>query len=186
MKSNATAREEEVRRFPGRYIDSVKSPEGRLLRSNREIRAHFRDRLARGPDLLLQEFRSYLADFPRLGTAKAADCEGVITESEVRDALKQVGLNKSAGLDSLPYELYLWLLPMFVPILTDMFNLWFAQGAIPASVTKGVITLLKKGGKHVWEGLHDYRPITLHNTELKILARVFANRLQIVISRPTL
>ena len=46
VKSNATAREEEVRRFPDRYINSVKTPDGRLLRSNREIRdtfrAHFR------------------------------------------------------------------------------------------------------------------------------------------------
>ena len=63
-----------------------------------------------------------------------------------------------------------------------MFNHWFAQGSIPGSVTKGVITLLKKGGRHVWEGLDDYRPITLLNTELKILARVLANRLQLVIS----
>ena len=71
---------------------------------------------------------------------------------------------------------------MFVPILTDMFNHWFAQGAIPGSVTKGVITLLKKGGRHFWEGLDDYTPISLLNTELKILARVSANRLQLVIS----
>ena len=45
-----------------------------------------------------------------------------------------------------------------------------------------MITLLKKGAKHVWEGLDDYRSITLLNTELKILARVLANRLQVVIS----
>ena len=71
---------------------------------------------------------------------------------------------------------------MFVPILTDVFNHWFAQGASPGSVTKGVITLLKRGGRHVWEGLDDYRPIPLLNTELKILARVLANHLQLVIS----
>ena len=65
MKSNATAREEEVRRFPSRYIDSVKSPEERMLQSNRKIpdafREHFCDRFARCSDLPLQEFRSYSA-----------------------------------------------------------------------------------------------------------------------------
>ena len=64
---------------------------------------------------------------------------------------------------------------MFLPILMNMFNHWFALGAIPGNVTKGVIRLLKKGGSH------DYRSITLLYTELKILARVFANRLQLVI-----
>ena len=54
VKTNATAREE-VRRFPDRYIDSVKTPVGRLLRSSHEMRdafrAHFRDRFARCTDL---------------------------------------------------------------------------------------------------------------------------------------
>ena len=64
-------REEEVRRFPDRYIASVKTADGRLVRSSREMRdafrAHFRDRFARCPDLPIREFRSYLADFPRSG-----------------------------------------------------------------------------------------------------------------------
>ena len=179
MKSNATAHEE-VRRFPDRYIVSVKTPDGRLLRSNPEMRdafrTHFRDRFACCTDLPLQGFRSYLSDFPRLGVAEAASCEGVVTECEVRDALKRVGLNKTPGLDGLPSEVYLRMSHMFVPILTDMFNYWVAQGAILGSVTKGVITLMKKGGRHIWEGL------TLLNTDLKILARVLANRLQLVIS----
>ena len=57
MKSNATAREEEMQRFTDWYIDSVKTPNGRLLRSSREMRdafrAHFRDRFAHCPDLPL-------------------------------------------------------------------------------------------------------------------------------------
>ena len=165
MKSNATVREEEVRRFPDRYIDSVKTSDGRLLRSSREMRdafrAHFRDRFARCPDLPLQEFRSYLADFLHIGAAEAASCEGVVTECEVRDALKQVGLNKSPGLDGLPYEVYLRVSHMFVLILTDVSNHWFAQGAITGSVTKGVITLLKKCGRHVWGG---FRRLQAHNS----------------------
>ena len=71
---------------------------------------------------------------------------------------------------------------MFVPILIDIFNHWFAQGAIPGSVTKGVVTLLRKGVEHFLGELNDYKPITLLNTELKILARVFGNRLQLIIS----
>ena len=85
----------------------------------------------------------------------------MVTECEARNALKQVGFNKSPGLDVIPYELYLRMSHMFVPILTDMFNHWFAQGAIPGSITNVEITLLKKEGRHVRGELDDYRPITL-------------------------
>ena len=135
------------------------------MRSSREIReafwTHFRDRFARCPDLQVQEFCNYSADFPRLGKAEAASCEGVVTEPEVRSALKQVGLNKLPGLDGLPYEVYLRMSHMFVPILTDVFNHWFAQGAILGSITKGVITLLKKEGRHVQGGA---RRLQAHNS----------------------
>ena len=142
-----------MRRFPHRYIKLITSPDGHALRSNREMRevfrAHFCDRFARCPDLPVQKFRSYLADFPRLGEAEEASCECLVTECKVRDSLKQVDLNKSLGLDGLPYEVYLRMSHRFVPILTDMFNHWFAQGVTPASITKGVIILPKKCGTHV-------------------------------------
>ena len=62
--------------------------------------------------------------------------------------MKQVSLNKSLGFDGLPYEMYLKLPHMLAPILTDLFNHWFALRAIPGHVTKGVIILLKKGDGH--------------------------------------
>ena len=44
------------------------------------------------PDFPVQEFRSYLAEFIRLQEAEAASYEGVVTEREIRDALRQVDL----------------------------------------------------------------------------------------------
>ena len=88
VKCNAFMRKEELRRFPCWYIECINAPDGRVLRSSREIReafrTHFRDRFARCPGLQAQEFRDYLADFPRLGEAEAASCEGAVTECEVR------------------------------------------------------------------------------------------------------
>ena len=45
-----------------------------------------------------------------------------------------------------------------------------------------MITLLKKGDRHVWKDIDNYRPVTLLNTELKILVWVLTNILQIVAS----
>ena len=180
---DAAMRQEEIRRFPERNIKEIKTSDGDTRRTTNEIcdafRAHLAARFARVEDLPVEDFHSYLADFPRLDTAEAASCEGVITESEVRAALRAVCLNKSPGLDGIPYEMYLRLSHLFVPILADMFNHWFTQGSIPGQVTKGLITLLQKKDKQGGE-LDDYRPITLLNTELKILARILANRLRIV------
>ena len=53
---------------------------------------------------------------------------------------------------------------------------------MPCGISKGMITLIKKGGKHVLEKLDDNRPITLLNTDLKILVRVLSNRLMLVVS----
>ena len=152
------------------------------MRCMRPFWAHFRDCFAHCPDLQVQEFCCYLADFFHLWEAEVANCKCVVTECKVHDALKQVGLNKLPGLDGLPYKVCLRLSNMFLPILMDMFNHWFVKGVIPCSISKGMITLLKKSCRHIWEDLDDYRLITLLNTELKVLARVLANRLQLVIS----
>ena len=130
VKSNALLCKEGLRTFPRRHIECINTPDGCVLRSSREIRGafrvNFRDRFARCPELQVHEFRNYLADFPRLGEAEAASCEVVVTECEVRSALKLVGLNRSPGLDGLPNEVYLRMSHMFVPILTNVFNHWFA------------------------------------------------------------
>ena len=136
--------------------------------------AHFHNCFACCPYFPVQEFCSYRANFLHLWEAEAASCEGFVTEAGWPQQITQTWFTL--------FTQYLRLPHMFVPILMDIFNHWFAQRAIPGSITKCVITLLKKGGRHVWEELDNYRFITLLNIELKILARILANCLQLVIS----
>ena len=56
--------------------------------------------MIRLPAALISLFSSFVTILP----TEVAGCEGVITECEVRDALKQVGLNKLPGVDGLTYE----------------------------------------------------------------------------------
>lgn len=56
-----------------------------------EFRRYFEGRFTKVPSLNIDEFRSYLADFPWLSPTEAASCEGEITEGEIYLALKKVG-----------------------------------------------------------------------------------------------
>ena len=63
-----------------------------------DFRAYFRDCFAWLSELPKEKFSSYLVDFPCLQIAEKARCAGRFTDIEVRDTLKQVGLNKSPRL----------------------------------------------------------------------------------------
>ena len=140
MKCNASACEE-VRRFFFQYIESVKSPEEHVFRLNYEMgeafRAHFRDRFARCPDHPVQEFRCDLADL-----AETVSCEGLITECEIRDALKQVSLNKLPGRAGLPYQEYLRLPYMFV--------LFWRICSTIGSPRESSLLALRRAWSHCW------------------------------------
>ena len=96
---------------------------------------------------------------------EAAGCEGCITEDEVRKAMKSVGFNKSPGIDGLPYEVYLRLSHMFVLLLATIYNNWMRQGSIPRRFTRGIVKLLCKN-KHGGDGISNFRPLTMLNTDL--------------------
>ena len=114
---------------------------GCVLGSNHEMchafQAHFCDCFACCLYLRVQEFRSYLTDFPHLQMVEVAICEGLVTECEVCYVLKQVGLNKSPGLNGLLNEVYLRLPYMFVPILIDYVQPLVRPGSHPWQCYQG-------------------------------------------------
>ena len=177
-------RAEELRHATDRHIASVTSPEGLGRTTNEaicgEFRQYFLKLFTREPGLSSAQFDTYLADFPRLSATEAAECDGRIKEEEIRDALKSVGLDKSPGIDGLHYEVYLRLSHKFVPLLATIYNNWMRQGTIPRRFTRGIVKLLRKN-KHGGDEISNFRPLTMLNTDLKILVKILANRLQTVL-----
>ena len=120
------------------------------------------------------QFDTNLVDFPHLSATEAAGCEGCIKEDEIREALKSVTI------DGLPNEVYLTLSHMFVPLLATIDNNWMRQGSIPRRFTRGIVKLLRKN-KHGGDGISNFHPLTMLNTDLKILSKILANCLQTVL-----
>ena len=108
-------------------------------------------------------------------------CEGEdegVTLAELHSALKASARDKKPGSDGLPYEFYthFWdpLGPELLAVLQDTFQTQHSP-SLPASMTQGVITLLYKG-KGARSSLDSYRPITLLNSDYKLLAKALATR----------
>ncbi|KAL0038486.1 hypothetical protein WJX77_008030 [Trebouxia sp. C0004] len=118
----------------------------------------------------------------QLPPAAHQDCEGPdegVTLAELHSALKASARGEKPGTDGLPYKFYtqFWDLlgPELLAVLQDSFQNQLTP-SLPASMTQGVITLLYKG-TGARSSLDSYRPITLLNSDYKLLAQALATRL---------
>ena len=118
-------------------------------------------------------------DFPRLPEKARESCEGMITEEELNNAVKAVENNKSPGFDGLTTNFYKHFWPLLGEELTRVYNYSFNNGLLTVSQWRGIITLLFKKGYRTQ--LKNWRPVTLLNTDYKILTRALANRPQQVL-----
>ena len=88
--------------------------------------------------------------------------------------------NKAPGLDGLCSEFYIAFWDQIGHILVDVFNESFENEQLTQSQNLSVMSLLYKDGDRT--NISNYRPISLSNTDYKILAFILANRLQSVIA----
>ncbi len=107
-------------------------------------------------------------------------CDSDITEEEINEAITQLSNGKSPGLDCLSSEFYKVFKDVLIPILKDLFLVIFQKGQLSESMKKGMIKIIykRKGNKY---DLRNYRPLSMLNTDYKILAKIFVNRLKRVI-----
>jgi hypothetical protein len=103
------------------------------------------------------------------------DLDCVITEQEVRQAIKKLKCGKAAGLDEISAEFLKSAENIVVPFLTKLFNSLFEQGLFPEEWCRSVIVpLFKKGDVNSPE---NYRGISLLNVVSKVFTSILNRRL---------
>ncbi|KAM8977058.1 2-(3-amino-3-carboxypropyl)histidine synthase subunit 1 [Pelodytes ibericus] len=113
----------------------------------------------------------------------AEDLDAPITIEELAEALKSTQNGKAPGPDGLTSIYYKTFKETLLPPMLKAFNS-LANGAIlPTQTQEAHITLIHKPGKDP-EHCGSYRPISLLNVDVKLLAKILSNRLKDIL--PTL
>lgn len=74
------------------------------------------------------------------------------------------------------------MLDLFTSLLIRVYVIWLQNGRIPSSVSQGVMSLIRKV-LSIGNKISNFRPTTLLNVELKILAKVLMKTLTLVVKR---
>lgn len=106
-------------------------------------------------------------------------CEGPVSEPELLEALKSTQINKSPGHDGIIMEFYKQFWLYLKDILVKLYNYAFGSKALSVSQNHALIRLLFKKGLR--ELLKNWRPISLLNTDYKLLTTLLARRLKTVL-----
>ena len=128
-------------------------------------------------DIFLERY-----NFLRLNQEELENINRLITSNEMETVIKNLPTNKSPGPDGFTGELYQTFREELTPILLKLFQTTAEGGTLPNSFYEATITLIRKPEKDITKK-ENYRPISLRNTDAKILNKVLANRIQQHIKR---
>ena len=104
--------------------------------------------------------------------SKAGD--GSVTCEEVSKALTGVNPNSSAGPDGIPYTAWQVAPTVTAQVLSKLYTTMFAVSQTSQHFTHGRVTPIYKAGDTA--DVNNYRPITVLNTDYRVLSRVLAKR----------
>lgn len=100
-----------------------------------------------------------------------------ITVAEVKRALKTIPSGRSPGLDRIPCEFYRWYPDVLLPLLSRLYSSLISLNRLPNNFCISVISFIAKS-RPPSDNIADYRPISLLNSDYRILSKILANRLR--------
>ena len=123
----------------------------------------------------------FKVEHKKLDETEKVMCDSPITKAECLASIKELPNNKSPGSDGFGIEFYKFFWRDVQDMLYESYTYAFENNMLSLDQRRAILTLIPKQDKDL-RYLKHWRPISLLNTDYKILAKVFANRLQKVIS----
>ena len=114
-----------------------------------------------------------------LGEIYKNNDDNPIREFEVEKAIMKLNSKSAPGSDGLTSDLYKTQKEFFVPLLTKLFNDIYETSYVPPSFEQAIIKVIPKK-PNVYD-IGNFRPISLINTDQKILSHILAFRLKKVL-----
>ena len=119
-------------------------------------------------------------EIPKLNKQDKQQCEGLLTEKECEEAVKDMKNGKIPGTDGLTAEFYKIFWQDLKNAMVKSFNYSFQTKSLSEMQKQGLITLLPKSNKDL-TNLSNWRHISLLNVDYKIMTKAIANRIKKVL-----
>ena len=103
-----------------------------------------------------------------------------LSKEEIRSSVNSMSKGKVCGSDGLPIEFYVTFYAELEELLYQTYLELYEEGVMVLSMRQGVITLIPKKNKDP-RVIKNLRPLTLLNSDFKILAKAMASRLKLVL-----
>ena len=176
----------EKKRQAERVISMLEDSEGNYILEDKNILRfckEFYNKVHATKDIPQERIVRFMEgiDIPTLDEPDRKACEGPITSVECVNALKTMGNNKAPSVSGFNKEFVLFFWDDLGEIIVDYVNESFRAGKLFVNQRRGILTLLPKAGDQ--KQLKNKRPICLLDIVYKIIAKVLARRLSLVIKK---
>jgi len=112
---------------------------------------------------------------PKLSVEDKEYCEQPITKEEILESIQKAQLNRAPGFDGIPIEFYKFFWSEIQKLMIKLFINFQETSQLPNSMKKVIISPIPKPGDR--NKLSNWRPISLLNTDYKILSRIYSKRI---------
>ena len=116
-----------------------------------------------------------------VNTTTSDMCGADISIPEVEFTCSNLPREKSPGPDRIPNEFYKSFAKLLAPLLARYYNEARAKGMLPNGFSDGIVVILYKKGSRC--DIRNYRPITLLNSDYKIMTRILAKRMLSIVTQ---